>query len=131
MLLIIIVADVKDHPVSTEGKNSLVLILKFIFTDILGKKPQQSDLLKLFQNSCAHYKIIGTALDVQVDDLHAISGANDDLIKVFQRWIDSNKEVTWRKVLEVCGDYSDKFGFVKAEVEEFLSSDRARNKYKK
>uniref|UniRef100_A0A1X7SY51 Uncharacterized protein n=1 Tax=Amphimedon queenslandica TaxID=400682 RepID=A0A1X7SY51_AMPQE len=30
-----------------------------------------------------------------------------ELILVFQRWIDSNKGVTWRKVLQVCDDYPD------------------------
>ena len=74
--------------------------------------------------------IIETALDVQVDDLmHSEKSASDKLILVFQRWIDSNKEVTWEKVIQVCKDYPDKLGQVKAEVEKFLSSDRARDEY--
>ncbi|XP_019863570.1 PREDICTED: uncharacterized protein LOC109592598 [Amphimedon queenslandica] len=91
---------------------------------------QKSDLIKLFQDSVAHYMLIGTALDVKVDDLLPIPGtATTNLILVFQRWIDSNKEVSWRKVLQVCDDFPNELGKVKADVEVFLSSDRAPNKF--
>ena len=74
--------------------------------------------------------LIGTALDVEVDDLLPYPAATtSNLIQVFKRWIDSNKGVTWRKVLQVCEDYPEEFGRVKAEVEGFLSSDRARDNY--
>ncbi|XP_003390917.2 PREDICTED: kelch domain-containing protein 4-like isoform X2 [Amphimedon queenslandica] len=98
--------------------------------DILDKVPQNGDLFRLFKSSAAHYMIIGTALDVQVNDLLPTPGAaTGNLILVFQRWMDSNKGVTWRKVLQVCDDYPDQLGRVKAEVEGFLSSDRARDSY--
>ena len=72
--------------------------------------------------------LIGTALDVQVNDLLSIPGAaTNNLILVFQRWIDSNKEVTWRKVLQVCDNFPNQLGKVKADVKAFLSSDRATN----
>ena len=45
--------------------------------------------------------------------------------------MDSNKEVTWRKVLQVCEDYPAKFGQVKADVVKFLNSDRACDEYLK
>uniref|UniRef100_A0A1X7TKB9 Death domain-containing protein n=1 Tax=Amphimedon queenslandica TaxID=400682 RepID=A0A1X7TKB9_AMPQE len=87
---------------------------------------QKSDLIRLFEDSAAHYMLIGTALDVKMDDLLPIPGAaTTNLILVFQRWMDSNKEVTWRKVLQVCDDFPKKLGKVKADVEAFLSSDRA------
>uniref|UniRef100_A0A1X7SQC0 Death domain-containing protein n=1 Tax=Amphimedon queenslandica TaxID=400682 RepID=A0A1X7SQC0_AMPQE len=74
--------------------------------------------------------LIGTALDVQVDDLLPTPmAASDKLILVFQRWIDSNKGVTWRKVLQICEDYPDKFVKAKADLESFLSFDRAYHKY--
>ncbi|XP_019858953.1 PREDICTED: uncharacterized protein LOC109587158 [Amphimedon queenslandica] len=93
----------------------------------LDEKPQKSDLHRLFTSSAAHYSTIGTALDVDVTDLlHSPMAASDKLILVFQRWIDSNKGVTWRKVLQVCDDYPDQLGRVKADVEGFLSSDSAR-----
>uniref|UniRef100_A0A1X7TG13 Death domain-containing protein n=1 Tax=Amphimedon queenslandica TaxID=400682 RepID=A0A1X7TG13_AMPQE len=96
----------------------------------LDKKPQKGDLLRLFKSSSAHYSTIGTALDVQVDDLlHSPMLASEKLILVFQRWIDSNKGVIWRTVLQVCEDFPDQLGQAKAKVEGFLSSDRARDNY--
>ncbi|XP_019859226.1 PREDICTED: uncharacterized protein LOC109587425 [Amphimedon queenslandica] len=95
----------------------------------MSNEVQQSDLIRLFKDSAAHYMLIGTALDVKVDDLLPIPGAaTTNLILVFQRWIDSNKEVTWRKVLQVCDDFPNELGKVKADVESFLSSDKAPNK---
>ena len=93
-------------------------------------KPRQSDLQRLFEDSASHYSTIGTALDVKVDDLlHSQRSASDNLMLVFQRWFDANKGVTWRNVLQICEDYPDKFGKTKADVEGFLSSDRARDNY--
>ncbi|XP_019856587.1 PREDICTED: uncharacterized protein LOC109585083 [Amphimedon queenslandica] len=98
--------------------------------NILDKKPQKGDLLRLFKSSFAHYSTIGTALNVQVDDLlQSPMSASDKLILVFQRWIDSNRGVTWRTVLQVCEDFPDQLGQAKAKVEGFLSSDRARDNY--
>uniref|UniRef100_A0A1X7SV02 Death domain-containing protein n=1 Tax=Amphimedon queenslandica TaxID=400682 RepID=A0A1X7SV02_AMPQE len=75
--------------------------------------------------------LIGTALGVKVDDLPPLpQSTTTNLILVFQRWIKSNEGVTWRKVLQVCEDYPDKFGEVKAGVDKFLESDRARANYK-
>ena len=102
----------------------LFVIIYLFYTDpLLNENPKSSDLLKLFKSSAAHYMIIGTALDVQVNDLLLTPGtATTNLILVFQRWINSNKDVTWRKVLQVCMEYPEEFGRVKAEVEKFLSS---------
>ena len=112
-------------------RNHLLLLLLLLFyTDLLDKKPLKSDLLRLFKSSSSHYMIIGTGLDVQVDDLmHSEKSASDKLILVFQRWMDSNKGLTWRKVLQVCEDFPEELGQAKAEVEGFLSSDRARDNY--
>ena len=67
--------------------------------------------------------IIGTALDVQVDDLLLTPGtATSNLIQVFKRCIDSNKGVSWRSILQVCQDYPDHLGKAEAEVKQFLSS---------
>ncbi|XP_019851541.1 PREDICTED: kelch domain-containing protein 1-like [Amphimedon queenslandica] len=101
-----------------------------LYKDILDKKPQTYDLLRLFNSSAAHYKVIGIALSVPVRDLLPYPEATtDNLILVFQRWIESDKGVTWRKILQVCEDYPDQLGQAKAEVKGFLSSDRARNSY--
>uniref|UniRef100_A0A1X7UDQ4 Death domain-containing protein n=2 Tax=Amphimedon queenslandica TaxID=400682 RepID=A0A1X7UDQ4_AMPQE len=91
--------------------------------NLLDKRPLKSDLLRLFKDSAVHSKIIGTALDVKVDDLVALPQyTSDNLILVFQRWIDSDKDVTWRKALQVCKDYPDELGRAKSDVEKFLSS---------
>ena len=118
--------------VSTELLLLLLLLLLLFYTDLLNKKPQKNDLHRLFKGSSAHYSTIGTALDVQVDDLlHSSMSASDKLILVFQRWIDSDNDVTWRNILQVCEDYPEELGKAKSDVEGFLSSDRARNKYLK
>ena len=73
--------------------------------------------------SATHYSIIGAGLDVTVSDLlplPAMTTAN--LTTVFQRWIDSNKDVTWRKLLQVCDDFPSELGKTKAEIQKFLSS---------
>uniref|UniRef100_A0A1X7T862 Death domain-containing protein n=1 Tax=Amphimedon queenslandica TaxID=400682 RepID=A0A1X7T862_AMPQE len=96
---------------------------------LLDKKPQKSDLLRLFNSFAAHYMIIGTALDVQVNDLLPTPGAaTTNLILMFERWIDSNKGVTWRTILKVCKDYSD-LKKAEAEVKQFLSSPTAHSLY--
>ena len=97
---------------------------------MLDKKPQNNDLLRLFKSSSSHYMIIGTALNVKVDDLLPNPQyTTSNLILVFQRWMDSNKGLTWRKVLQACEDFPEELGQAKAEVEGFLSSDRARDNY--
>ena len=110
----------------------LLLLLLLFYTDLLDKKPQMNDLHRLFKRSAARYSTIGTALDVQVDDLlHSSMSASDNLILVFKRWIDSDNDVTWRNILQVCEDYPEELGRAKSDVERFLLSDRARNKYLK
>ncbi|XP_019854021.1 PREDICTED: uncharacterized protein LOC100636288 isoform X1 [Amphimedon queenslandica] len=94
--------------------------------NIKDKEPKLKDLHRLFDSSAAHYLTIGTALEVEVDDLlHSPLSASDKLMAVFKRWIESNKGVTWRNALQVCEDYPEKFGKVKSDVEGFLSSNRA------
>ena len=57
-------------------------------------------------------------------------GAGNKLILVFESWIDSNKEVTWEKMLEVCkDDYPDELGKAKDELITFLKSERAHKSY--
>ena len=73
--------------------------------------------------SANHYSIIGIGLDVDVSDLQPLPAmTTTNLTTVFQRWISSNKDVTWRKLLQVCDDFSDQLGKMKADIEKFLSS---------
>ena len=108
----------------------MLLLLLLFYTDLLDKKPQANDLHRLFKGSAAHYLTIGTALDVQVIDLlHSPMSPSDKLILVFQRWIDSDNDVTWRNILQIYEDYPEELGSAKAKVEAFLSSNRAHRKY--
>ena len=55
--------------------------------------------------------------------------ADQKVILTFHRWIASNKEVTWEKMIQVCQDYPNELGKAKAELITFLSSERARVTY--
>ena len=78
------------------------------------------------------YHIIGTALEVEIEDLMTSPIAVDQkVMQVFQRWIDSGNEVTWEKIFEVCEDYPDKFGKAETELTKFLSTERAHKRYLK
>ena len=71
--------------------------------------------------SANHYLIIGIGLDVNVADLQPLPTMTiSNLTIVFQRWIDSNKDVTWGKLLQVCDDFPDQLGKMKADIQNFL-----------
>ena len=72
--------------------------------------------------SSSHYSIIGKGLDVDVSDLHPPlpTMTTTCLTMVFHRWLDSNKDVTWEKLLQVCNDFPDQLGKMKAEIQKFL-----------
>ena len=57
--------------------------------------------------------------------------ANQKLVQVFQRWIASDNEVTWQKILEVCQDYPNEFGKAETELRKFLLTERAHQEYLK
>ena len=65
------------------------------------------------------------------DLMDSSSSADQKVMLVFQRWIASDNEVTWEKILEVCQDYPDKFGKAETELRKFLSTERAHKKYLK
>ena len=108
----------------------MLISLVFIFIDLLlDKKPQKDHLLALFIESAAEYKVIGTLLGVDVGDLFPDPKlTNSNLIDVFQRWIASDRDVSWGKILQVC-DHVSGLGKAKADVNKFLSSDEAHKTY--
>ena len=97
---------------------------------ILKKPPGISDLTRIFKPYAHQYHIIGSALNVGIEDLMTTPIAADQkVILTFHRWIASNKEVTWKKMIQVCQDYPDELGKAEAELKSFLSSERARESY--
>ena len=78
-------------------------------------------VLKIFHSSANHYKLIGIGLDVEVADLMlGAASAADNLIKVFQRWFDANRNVNWHTLMELCDDYPDQMGRAKANLLEHI-----------
>ena len=91
-----------------------------------------ADLTRIFLPDAHQYYIIGSALEVTVADLIGSPvPAEQKLLLILQRWITSNNEVTWEKILEVCQDYPEKFGKAESELKKFLLTERARKKYLK
>ena len=73
--------------------------------------------------SASQYSLIGIGLGVGVSDLLPLpTMTTANLTTVFQRWIDSNKDVTWGKLLQVCDDFPSELGKTKADIQKFLSS---------
>ena len=107
--------------------NNFILILT---EQILKKPPKFSDITFLFIPYAHQYHIIGSALNVGIEDLMTSPlPAEFKVILLFHRWIASNKEVTWKKMIQVCQDYPNELGKAEAELKSFLSSERARESY--
>ena len=97
---------------------------------ILKKPPGISDLTRIFKPYAHQYHIIGSALEVGIGDLMTSPIAADQkVILVFHRWIASNKEVTWEKMLEVCNDYPNELGKAKDNLILFLKSEWAHESH--
>ena len=65
-----------------------------------------------------------------IEDLIASPlAAEFKVILLFHRWIASNKEVTWKKMIQVCQYYPNELGKAEAELITFLSSERAHESY--
>ena len=76
--------------------------------------------------SASHCSIIGIGLDVNVSDLLPCplpDMTTTKLTTVFQKWIDSNNDVTWEKLLQVCNDYPDQLGKMKADIQKLAGKD--------
>ena len=92
--------------------------------------PKDVDLLKIFEG-CEHkYGLIGVSLEVKVADIKYDAEARKDSLRlVFERWGERNKDVTWKRIIQVCEKFPDEFGRVKSDLEKYLSSEKAREKY--
>lgn len=99
---------------------------------LMKKKPDNNDLLKIFEGFEDKYKVVGTGLGLIVRDLqYNPDNPKDTLITLFGRWKDrkaTNNEVTWEKIAEVCECYPE-LGGIKSNLLKYLSSRDAHDKY--
>lgn len=129
----------KDYP-DELGRAKAELIIKFLSSkeelvihdsnDLLKKEPLPEDFIRIILPTDAsfHYAIIGVGLGLNVRDLIVSRDFEEYemLIEVFQRWRDSNNNVTWEKFLKVCEDYPKELGKAKEKFNEFILSEEAK-----
>ena len=72
---------------------------------------------QIFDSSANHYMLIGTGLNVNVSDLKPIPDtASNNLIIVFQRWFDADKNLNWDTLIKLCDNFPDKLGKAKSNL---------------
>ena len=76
---------------------------------------------KPFTPYATHYMLIGAGLNVNVSDLILIPGAaSNNLIIVFERWLNADRDVNWDTLIELCDDYPDQLGKAKSSLQAYI-----------
>lgn len=101
--------------------------------NILDKAPQFPHLYRIFINYADKYITIGVALEVSTlkELVDCAVPVQQKIFQVLNAWIDSNNDVKWQKILDVCCSYRNELGRAEAELREFLSSKEAHKIYLK
>uniref|UniRef100_A0A1X7TA44 NACHT domain-containing protein n=1 Tax=Amphimedon queenslandica TaxID=400682 RepID=A0A1X7TA44_AMPQE len=72
---------------------------------------------KIFVPFAHHYMLIGAGLNVNVADLIQIPGkAETNLIMVFQKWFDADRDVNWDALIKLCEDFPEQLGKAKTNL---------------
>uniref|UniRef100_A0A1X7TQM3 Death domain-containing protein n=1 Tax=Amphimedon queenslandica TaxID=400682 RepID=A0A1X7TQM3_AMPQE len=92
------------------------------------KELNMKTVMRIFHSSANYYKLIGIGLDVNVTDLKPIPGtANDNLIEVFQRWFEADRDVNWDALRKLCDDFPDELGKAKSKLLEYIGQSMPDN----
>uniref|UniRef100_A0A1X7UIE6 Nucleoside phosphorylase domain-containing protein n=1 Tax=Amphimedon queenslandica TaxID=400682 RepID=A0A1X7UIE6_AMPQE len=112
--------DVELNPGPTTGtlgggNNCLIHIIYYI-----DKELNMTAVIKIFRFSDDHYKLIGTGLGIDVSDDSDLKPKSEteteNLITVFQRWFDADKDVNWDTLIKLCDDFPDQLGTAKSNL---------------
>ncbi|XP_019862392.1 PREDICTED: uncharacterized protein LOC109591015, partial [Amphimedon queenslandica] len=81
------------------------------------KELNMEAVMNIFDSSAQHCMTIAAGLNVRTADLMSTPGAaNTNLIIVFQRWFEANRDVNWDALIKLCDDYPDKLGKAKSNL---------------
>ncbi|XP_019856122.1 PREDICTED: uncharacterized protein LOC109584734 [Amphimedon queenslandica] len=113
-------SDYKRRRKSDTGSSGSPQYKRKHLEEIDGKKLTIKTVMKIFASSARHYKLIGIGLDIEVGDLKDTDQATNNLIEVFERWFDANRDVSWNALIELCDTYPNELGTAKAKLNEEL-----------
>ena len=89
----------------------------FIYTLVIDKELNIAAVTQIFHSSAHHYKTIGAGLGVHTADLIQIPDtAQNNLIVVFERWFDKDRDINWEALMKLCENFPDQLGKAKTNL---------------